>query len=109
MARSRYVWASPGEYLCGTHLLSFLAEYLEGGTLEAVLDIAVALSERRTRLIIAELACAVGHIHGLGILHRDIKVDRGRLLKHDVDSRSFNPLNPCSRPISCCILMATFV
>jgi len=55
-------------------LLFFSAEYIEGGTLEAILDIAVALSENRTRLIMAELACAVGHIHSLGILHRDIKV-----------------------------------
>lgn len=50
------------------------AEYIEGSTLEAILDIAVAVSENRTRLIMAELACAVGHIHSLGILHRDIKV-----------------------------------
>lgn len=50
------------------------AEYIEGGTLEAILNIAGALSEKRTRLIVAELACAVGHIHSLGILHRDIKV-----------------------------------
>ena len=52
----------------------FHTEYIEGCTLEAALDIAAALSENRTRLIVAELACAIGHIHSLGILHRDIKV-----------------------------------
>ena len=56
--------------------VSVHTEFIEGCTLEAVLDLAVALSENRTRLIVAELACAIGHIHSLGILHRDIKVLR---------------------------------
>jgi serine/threonine protein kinase len=49
-------------------------EYIEGVTLESVIDLAGSLSERRTRTVAAELACAVGHIHSLGILHRDLKV-----------------------------------
>lgn len=82
--------------------LAHFTEYIDGCTLEAVLDIAVALSERRTRLIVAELACAIGHIHGLGILHRDVKVLEVSLMKHA--SRKRHTFSLRSQQMSWCNL-----
>jgi len=48
-------------------------EYLPGGDLKNLLGVIGRLSEDHTRLYVAEMVLAVGTLHKLGYIHRDLK------------------------------------
>ena len=56
----------------GNRCLS-LCEYIEGVTLEELINANGALSEQRTREIAAGLCCGLSALHRRGIIHKDIK------------------------------------
>jgi serine/threonine kinase 38 len=55
--------------------LYLVMDYIPGGDLMGLLMKRETLSERATRQIAAELVMAIGSIHALGYIHRDIKPD----------------------------------
>ncbi|CAD7941383.1 unnamed protein product [Amoebophrya sp. A120] len=57
------------------HHLFMIMEFLQGGDLISLLCDRKRLSEAETRFYIAELIEALGFIHELGFVHRDIKPD----------------------------------
>jgi serine/threonine protein kinase len=50
-------------------------EYLPGGDLLSMLQTVRALDEDVARIYIAETVLALEYLHGLGIVHRDVKPD----------------------------------
>jgi tetratricopeptide (TPR) repeat protein len=48
-------------------------EYVEGVSLRALLDVGVPQPAAQARRILREVALALAHLHGRGIIHRDVK------------------------------------
>lgn len=49
-------------------------EYVNGGELFFHLSVEKMLSEDRTRFYGAEITLAIGYLHSLGVVYRDLKV-----------------------------------
>lgn len=75
--------------VCGDErLFYFVMPYVEGETLRARLDREGALPVAQATGILADVASALAHAHGTGVVHRDIKpanvlLSRGRALVTD--------------------------
>lgn len=59
----------------GHRTICFVMEYLQGPTLDSLLDKSGALSELAAASLARQLLAALTHIHAQGIVHRDIKPD----------------------------------
>jgi serine/threonine-protein kinase len=65
--------------------LYFAMEYLDGRTMGIDLHVDGAMSSARIRHIGAQVADALHHAHGLGLIHRDLKPGNIMLLQRDGD------------------------
>ncbi|XP_075892448.1 ribosomal protein S6 kinase-related protein-like [Nelusetta ayraudi] len=71
------------------HHLVIMSNYCSFGDLHTHWMLKGQFEEREVRLFAAELGCALGYLHELGIVHRDVKLenillsDRGHLLLSD--------------------------
>jgi len=65
--------------------LYFAMEYLDGRTLGIDLHIDGAMSSARVRHVGAQVADALHHAHGLGLIHRDLKPGNIMLVQRDGD------------------------
>ena len=54
--------------------LCFVMEYVNGGELFFHLSVEKMLTEERTRFYGAEITLAIGYLHSLGVVYRDLKV-----------------------------------
>jgi serine/threonine protein kinase len=76
VVRADFVW-----YKQHTHELFFLMDLVDGGDLQTWMDDerlyagSAQEQEQRLTLIAHQLACALQHLHKLGILHLDVKPD----------------------------------
>lgn len=50
-------------------------EYVSGGTLLTMLKYLVKITEEEVRSLIAQVGEGLGHLHGLGIIHRDLRCE----------------------------------
>lgn len=53
-----------------------------GGDLRFQLDRMGTMKEEQVKFYIAELGCALDHLHERRIVHRDIKPDNSKFLQH---------------------------
>uniref|UniRef100_A0A914YL70 non-specific serine/threonine protein kinase n=2 Tax=Panagrolaimus superbus TaxID=310955 RepID=A0A914YL70_9BILA len=53
----------------------FIMEFVPGGDMMQLLIVKGIFEEKLARFFIAELTCAIEHVHFLGFIHRDIKPD----------------------------------
>ncbi len=81
--------------------LYMVMEFLSGGDLMSLLIKEDIFTEDSTRLYMAEMITAVGHVHSLGYIHRDLKPDnvlidwQGHLKLTDLGlSKKFQKNNP---------------
>lgn len=62
--------------------LCFVMEYAHGGELFHHLSNSNSFSEDRVRFYVAEIVSAIGYLHNIGIIHRDLKLENLLLDKH---------------------------
>jgi len=84
--------------------LYFVLDYYRGGELFFHLKKKKKFSEEETRIILAEIALALGHLHSLDVIYRDLKAENillqetGHVCLTDFGlSTPLDPLNPVAQ------------
>lgn len=62
-------------HVCSVVLCLLVADYICGGEMFTHLYRMGPFSESQARLYVSEIALALGHLHSLGIVYRDIKLE----------------------------------
>lgn len=75
--------------------LYLVMDYMAGGDLMGLLIAKDTFPEAATRIFAAEMVMAVGSVHAMGYIHRDVKVSP--CLLHTVRRRLL-PAAPCPQP-----------